>query len=530
MFAFLESVNKRAYAVFPALHYYGVSLWLAWALLIYSGTLFAGAAEIHFYNTYCFAISTTVFGLVFLAFAFVPSLPELLKRRSFVLPVTAIASIGTLLVMISPLWQAGWWLLSLVGNICTGFGTACYAMRAAIQFGTMSPRKIFAYTAVTLFVALVLYEATLSIYTIAAQVMVIMLPFAAALLSFVDYGPDKHTYMAGARELPPYFKRFALVIFALSFILDSMRGFYPNALQLESFNQSREFVAIVLGILCLLIALTSLALRERTSFISFGYGAFIVSLLVVLFASVFGFHMVPAGVMFSIAAGVLGNVVWASLGTISSQTGLVAVRAYGIGFASYMFGSSFGWLSGSIIDSLGLENFQVLFSFAAIALVVIVPLAVLRASDVKKLSQVMRLDDDEVFGDELLEGAADFHHTADGDLQASSGHSVSVEAADPQQRFGSPSEDLSFADQEVTHPSWWRLHMLELAGEYKLTERETEVFMLMGKGKNARIISEELFVSYNTARTHVRNIYTKLGIGSRSEFNALIEAKPAAQK
>ena len=72
--------------------------------------------------------------------------------------------------------------------------------------------------------------------------------------------------------------------------------------------------------------------------------------------------------------------------------------------------------------------------------------------------------------------------------------------------------------------------MMELAGEYKLTERETEVFVLMGKGKNARVISEELFVSYNTARTHVRNIYTKLGISSRTEFNTFIEGKSPVRK
>lgn len=523
MRTFIESVNRRAYTVFPTLHYYGVSLWLAWALLIYSGELFVGEAEIHFYNTYCFAISTTVFGLVFVAFAFVSSLPELLKRRSFVLAVSCIASIGTLLVMLSPLSNNGWWLLSLIGNICTGFGTACYAMRAAIQFANMSPRKIFAYTATTLFVALIWYEATLSIYTQVAQAITVLLPAAASVLSFIDYGPDQHTYMMGARELPPYFLRFALVVFAISLMLTSIRGFYPNALQLESFNQSREFVAVVLGIFCLCIALTALALRKHTSFISLGYAAFLVCLIVVLFASVFGFRIVSAGVMFSIAAGVLGNVVWASLGTISSQTGLVAVRAYGIGFASYMFGSSLGWLLGSIIDSLGLENVHLLFSLAALAMVGVVPLAVLRSGDVKKLSQVMSFDDDS-FDEEAPEQTL-LSHTVKADTDQTFTTIFPLPETDSLQAATSSYVPSLPSEEQAVHPSRWRIRMMELAGEYKLTERETEVFILMGKGKNARIISEELFVSYTTARTHVRNIYTKLGIGSRTEFNALIEGK-----
>ena len=525
MRTFIESVNRRAYAVFPTLHYYGGSLWLAWALLIYSGELFAGNAEIHFYNTYCFAISTTVFGLVFVAFAFVSSLPELLKCRRFVLGVSCLASVGTLLVMLAPLWDSGWWFLSLLGNICTGFGTACYAMRAAIQFGNMSPRKIFAYTAVTLFVALIWYEATLAIDTLVAQTITVLLPVAASVLSFIDYGPDQHTYMAGAREVPPYFLRFALVVFAISLMLTTIRGFYPNALQLESFNQSREFVAVVLGIFCLCIALTALALRKHTSFISLGYAAFLVCLIVVLFASVFGFRIVSAGVMFSIAAGVLGNVVWASLGTISSQTGLVAVRAYGIGFASYMFGSSLGWLLGSIIDSLGLENVHLLFSLAALAMVGVVPLVVLRSGDVEKLSQVMSFDDDSF--DEEVPGEASPVDIAEDNGDQTFTTTFSLPEADTSQAADLSDASAPSNEEETVHPSRWRLHMMELATDYKLTERETEVFVLMGKGKNARVISEELFVSYNTARTHVRNIYTKLGVGSRTEFTALIEGKHA---
>ena len=217
------------------------------------------------------------------------------------------------------------------------------------------------------------------------------------------------------------------------------------------------------------------------------------NLKVVLFIAIFGFHIIPAGVMFSIAAGVLGNVVWASLGAISSQTGLAAVRSYGIGFASYMFGSSLGWLLGNIIDSLGLDNFQVLFTWAAIAIVVVVPLTVLRAGDVKKLSQVMRFDDDG-FGEEALEEAEAFGGEKAAESQASKRVANSGEVADSAgskvlpfegaKGLHSPSDgdalgELGAPGTEVAaHPSWWRFHMMELASEYKLTDRETEVFVL----------------------------------------------------
>lgn len=57
----------------------------------------------------------------------------------------------------------------------------------------------------------------------------------------------------------------------------------------------------------------------------------------------------------------------------------------------------------------------------------------------------------------------------------------------------------------------------------KLSERETEVLQNMQSGKNYRTISEELFISYETVRTHVKNIYSKLHVASRSE--AIMKAR-----
>lgn len=51
----------------------------------------------------------------------------------------------------------------------------------------------------------------------------------------------------------------------------------------------------------------------------------------------------------------------------------------------------------------------------------------------------------------------------------------------------------------------------------KLSERETEVLGCMHGGKNYKAISEELFISYETVRTHVKHIYAKLHVASRSE-------------
>lgn len=55
------------------------------------------------------------------------------------------------------------------------------------------------------------------------------------------------------------------------------------------------------------------------------------------------------------------------------------------------------------------------------------------------------------------------------------------------------------------------------AGRTELTGRELEVLTLVGEGKTSKEIAEDLFISENTVRNHVRNILDKLGMKSRFE-------------
>jgi NarL family two-component system response regulator LiaR len=57
--------------------------------------------------------------------------------------------------------------------------------------------------------------------------------------------------------------------------------------------------------------------------------------------------------------------------------------------------------------------------------------------------------------------------------------------------------------------------------DYGLTERETEVLALLGKGLSNAEIGERLVISLPTVKFHVRNILSKLGVSSRTEAVAL---------
>lgn len=50
-----------------------------------------------------------------------------------------------------------------------------------------------------------------------------------------------------------------------------------------------------------------------------------------------------------------------------------------------------------------------------------------------------------------------------------------------------------------------------------LTKRETEILQLISEGKTYTQISEELFISKETSKTHIKNIYAKLQVNSKSQ-------------
>jgi DNA-binding NarL/FixJ family response regulator len=52
--------------------------------------------------------------------------------------------------------------------------------------------------------------------------------------------------------------------------------------------------------------------------------------------------------------------------------------------------------------------------------------------------------------------------------------------------------------------------------EYRLSERESEVLHFLVDGKTKKQIAEKMYLSYHTVDNHIRNIYSKLHVHSRT--------------
>ena len=93
--------------------------------------------------------------------------------------------------------------------------------------------------------------------------------------------------------------------------------------------------------------------------------------------------------------------------------------------------------------------------------------------------------------------------------------------------FWRNTSSYSDSDEEVTD-SDELLSSIEarcdgLSEEFGLSPRESEIFGYLARGHAASFIAKTLIISESTVYTHTRNIYQKMGIGSREELLGLIE-------
>lgn len=62
------------------------------------------------------------------------------------------------------------------------------------------------------------------------------------------------------------------------------------------------------------------------------------------------------------------------------------------------------------------------------------------------------------------------------------------------------------------------------SAEKGFSQRETDVFELLARGRSASIIAEKLYISAETVRVHIKNIYKKAGVHSQQELIDSFEA------
>ncbi len=82
--------------------------------------------------------------------------------------------------------------------------------------------------------------------------------------------------------------------------------------------------------------------------------------------------------------------------------------------------------------------------------------------------------------------------------------------------------DVAAPQVEVQYVDSLASRCEQAVARYALTAREADVMTLLAHGNTATRIQEELGISYNTVKYHVKNVYAKMGVHSQQELIDLL--------
>jgi DNA-binding CsgD family transcriptional regulator len=68
----------------------------------------------------------------------------------------------------------------------------------------------------------------------------------------------------------------------------------------------------------------------------------------------------------------------------------------------------------------------------------------------------------------------------------------------------------------------YKLSSTTLQNIYSITDRETEIVVLLLQGKSNKDIAQELFVEEVTIKKHMQNIFKKFNVSNRTSLMALL--------
>ena len=186
--------------------------------------------------------------------------------------------------------------------------------------------------------------------------------------------------------------------------------------------------------------------------------------------------------------------------------------------------SSLGWLFVHAGDLLGVVIWTVLGPWittspegilwvSTISIVVLVVVTMMVMGETSAFLQVPEQNPVEP----AVHGAAESASTVDGaNAHTADSIGAGIEIASVVELGPNPnSESATETDPEA--------RIAALAAEHRLTPRETEVFALLSQGRSIPYIRDELVISRETAATHAKHIYAKLGVHSRQELIDLVQ-------
>lgn len=499
--------------LWPSVPFLGFGVWLAWAGLAFSGTLWLSDVEINGSTlSYLFIGSNAAFAAVnLLAPFFVRPMKQLLASKRLIIGTGFFAGAGCLMIILAGPYYLGiyfeelWWLF-WSGAVMSGLGLGFLGLKLGRLYGALPPRRVLLYASYSQIVVAFIYFTVMgspdwALFeggpTLVGVIAFVFLPVVTALVVAVDpreqEAESTHIrYSEQKRELPAAFWRLIAFSFFLPIVASMMRAMVVDTHALAVTVEGNNFLMLLRIPLAIVFIL--IAVRMDAKHMNFGkLYSFIAIAMVVAIACIPLFGGLSSGlsVVLYFASNVLEFAMWCLLAFVVFQKKISPIIVFGFGRGVFMLGSTVGWFLGAYVAPLFMDG-SVDFAFYMICAAIILALSFLLFSERDYERLFSPIDENELALEDLLD------------------------AEMPKQKLEDKRGRFS---RSIEH----------IAEGGNLSAREAEVFRYLAMGHGSDYIAEELQVSWNTVRTHTHNVYVKLGVHSRQDVLSLVSNEMKAQ-
>lgn len=497
----LEDLDEQ----WPSMKFLGFGAYYAWIFLCYNSDVLYGWAGSSVDNSAMLAMylaSTSALGLVLIvAGVFHRAVARIVESRLLVAVMAGVATAATLVVAWSSPFGAQN-VLFVAGCALTGVGTGFVALRLGSVYRTVGARQAFMYTAGSFIFAGMLYFVCIGLPHPVGLLMTAGLPLLAVVFTMAATrsASEQVDDVVPMRELPRgYFIRLVVAVTVFSVIAGVIKGFMALQQPLSSVTDQGVIIVFATGCTAvLLFVLVGLLVREF-DISQLYYPIIILTCLGNLVVPLFGGLGVIQGELVSIAYNLFILMVWCLLANVANRTDLSYVRVFGWGRGASAAGTTIGWFAGSSLAPLLTENpnNMVALAMGMVFVLLVVSMVILNERTIglalkKTRNAQTNQSTGDFFPNEMgLEGGMD------GAAQAENG--------------------------DFPREGAWTKSCNALAEQAALSSRERDVLFLLGKGYTIEFIANELGISFNTAKSHIRNVYAKAGVHSKQELQSLIE-------
>lgn len=536
----------------PALKLVGFGFYYAWIWVSYNSNVlvFPSAASDLPPDTISltYLVSTLALGVALVLLSLVrPLTRRLVGSNLLLIAVAVVVGAATVGTYASSSLGADANLYLIVSAALTGAGTSVIVLRFGVVYSKAPAREAAMYTAASFVFAAMIYFMAVGLPDPVGMVFTALLPVLAVVSTLTN--PEWSDEGEGGRPEGPvplrrFFVRLLVAVAVFSVVVGVSRGFSVPHSSISSLNADGALIifstAVVAGVLFVVVGL----LRRQFDVSRLYYPIIIAVAAGILVTPLLG--GTGFGSQFiTVAYNCFVLVIWCLLAYVAYSSRLSPILVFGLGRGASALGTTFGWLAGLEIvrsqgdGSLSLEVVSVAMVFALL----VVSMLVLNdrlIGDALRPEERLRGDAAEIpaqgagsAGETALvdrrdaedrgSAVADGEGAWDGGVgrggAGEMGEVGEMGGAGASLADGSPGD----AAMGERRPGPYRMRCDAVAERYGLSPRERDVFDLLVRGRSIDYIAQNLTISFNTAKSHIRHIYVKTDVHSRQELIDLID-------